>query len=99
MKGRRIPLQRPPLSSPVRARVARSRPVPPLGQAGSSLGLTGLAHATGPHHGDLDEPAACSPQAAVRSGAARGGVLCDGTHVLDETHRRFGRAAPRGEGS
>lgn len=84
------------ISSPGRGRPC---PVPPLNQAGSSLGLTGLAHATGPHHGDLDEPAARSPQAAVGSSAARGGVLCDGTHVLDETHRRSGRAAPRREGS
>lgn len=96
MKGRRIPLQRPPLSSPVWVGVSQ---VPPLDQADSSLGLTGLAHAAGPHHGDLDEPAAGGPQAAVGSGAARDGVLCDGTHVLDEAHRRYGRAARSGEGS
>lgn len=96
MKGRRIPLQRPPLSSPVWVGVSQ---VPPLDQAGSSLGLTGLAHAAGPHHGDLDEPAARSPQAAVGSGAARDGVLCDRTHVLDEAHRRYGRAARSGEES
>lgn len=76
--------------SPLQPRQGVSH-IPPLDQAGSSLGLTGLAHAAGPHHGDLDEPAARSPQAAVGSGAARGGVLCDGTHVLDEAHRSYRR--------
>lgn len=86
-----------PLSSPgVGGGVSH---VPPHNQVGPSLGLTGLAHAAGPHHGDLDEPAARSPQAVVGSGAARGGVLGDGAHVLDEAHRRCGRAAPRREGS
>lgn len=96
MKGRRISLQRPPPWSPVRAGVFH---VPPLDQAGSTHGLTSLAHTAGPHHGDLDEPAARSPQAAVSGGAARGGVLCDGTHVLDEAHRRCRWAARSGEES
>lgn len=96
MKGRTILLQRPPLLSPVRAGVSH---VPSHNQAGFSLELTGLAHAAGPHHGDLDEPPARNPQTVVGSGAARGGVLGDGAHVLDEAHRRCGRADPRGKGS
>ena len=54
--------------------------------------LTGLAHTTGPHHRDLDQAAARRPQAAVGGGgAARGGILGDGAHVLNEAHRRSSR--------
>lgn len=57
--------------------------------------LTRLAHSTGAHHGDLDQAAPRGSRAAVR-GAARSGVLRDGAHILNETHRRCPGAAPRG---
>ena len=63
-------------------------------------GLTSLAHATGAHYGDLDQAAARGPQAAIGCGcAARGGVLGDGAHVLNEAHRRFGRGFTAGDGT
>lgn len=69
------------------ASTSSPRDEPVLGRARR---LTGLAHATGPHHGDLDQAAPRHPQAAVGGsrGAARGGVLGDGAHVLNEAHRR-----------
>lgn len=85
MKGRGNPAATPTSAPPLKTGVSY---ISPLNRAGSELGLTGLAHAAGPHHSDLDEPAARSPQAAVGGGAARRGVLRDGAHVLDEAHRR-----------
>lgn len=83
-----------------RPHLALPRPAPETSGFSPERGLTGLAHAAGPHHGDLDQPAARRPQAVVGGrGAARGGVLGDGAHVLNEAHRRSGRAAPRGTGA
>lgn len=63
-------------------------------------GLTSLAHATGAHHGNLDQAAARGPQAAIGCGcAALGGVLGDGAHVLNEAHRRFSRDFTAGNGT
>ena len=65
-----------------------------------ALRLTCLAHATGAHHCDLDQAAACRPQAAIGGGyAARGGVLGDSAHVLNEAHHRFGRGFTARDGT